>query len=601
MSFDFNAYSLVLLFFGVTNIILAVHIYKRANSTIRWFALVMLFSSLWSVAYSFELASLTLDQAYFFVILEYLGISFLPFFWLIFALEFNNKNSWYRKKKNFLFLLFWPVTNFIIVLTNQKHFWYFSKVILVKEPNSFPMLTYEYGYIYSIFSIYAYFMILLGYYHFILRLKQSDNNFRVQYTIITIFALVPWFGDILYKIGLRINGHIEITPYLFIVTSIFVFIGIYHYKLFDIVPIARAKILDIIDDGFVLIDQNFKIIDHNQSLKRFLRPQEMRSFIGMDAKEIFKEYPELNLEEINTDEQKKVLLQANFGEETQYFQATSILLNDNNININSTIIKFQDLTTKQIENLKAKEQAKELEELNQLKDQVFSTIAIDLRGPIINISEIFKLISEKQIDKEEFKALAPILSKEVIQTTEMLENLLHWSRSQLKGFGIKKENFNIRDIINNEINYYQPVAAIKKITIHNNISKEDIAYGDIILFQIVTRNILNNAIKFTNNNGQIDIHSIKKEKHKICICFSDNGVGISKDKLGKLLRYNLKDFNKNTRKRTETGLGLIICQEFMQKNGGYITIESELGKGSKFYLWIPMNDNSIENQLSQDS
>jgi len=302
--------------------------------------------------------------------------------------------------------------------------------------------------------------------------------------------------------------------------------------------------------------------------------------------DIFPNQPIL-LKHINTHEAGKIDLEITVNRQKLYVEADILFLNENKLNNDFSIIKLQDLTAYRREAVRSKEQASELQKLNQLKDRIFSIIAHDLRGPLVNLSEVLKMISNGQISNHEFKEISPTLSKDIIYTTDLLENILHWSRSQLKGFGIKKEFFNLRNLIINEINYHLPAADLKKIKIIHDVFPGEMVYADVLMLQIVMRNMINNAIKFCNANCEIHITAVyQREQKTMLICIKDNGIGIPSHILDKLF----KDENITTRgtfNEKGTGLGLLVCKDFMKRNDGDITVTSTEGVGSKFCITLP--------------
>lgn len=591
MAFEFNPFSAVLLFFGILTLIMALHIYSRANRVVRWFALIMAFSSIWSIGYGLELASTSVWQGVFFVKLEYLGISFLPFFWILFALDLNGMQAWYKKKRNLALLLFVPIVTLVLVWTNNYTLWYFSKVDTVYPKHvNFPVLNFYPGIGYRIMVALLYVMLITGCYLVYKSYKEAKTQRKKrQYHTIAMFAILPWLGDISYQLGFRPLEYFDSTPFLFVITTTMLYVAIYFNNMFDVIPVVREKMLDMINDGFIVLDDKHRLIDFNASMQKFIPYRLSKKNIGQYPVFIFKTYPELH-QLIKEHKNSKIDLTRNNTDETYYFQADVLFLNDNNINNESVIIKFKDLSKAKQEAQKTNEQVAELEYMNQLKDRIFSVIANDLRGPIINIAEVLKLLEDKQINKDEFRQYSPSLSKDIIYTSEMLENLLHWSRSQLKGFGLKKEFFNIRSIVTNEVNYYQPLINMKNITLINDVFPNEVGYADIIMMQIIIRNLINNAIKFSNENGEIHITAAYQPKVKqIKLCIADKGLGIDKTRLKKLL--NAQDTTtRGTNNEKGSGLGLIICREFMEKNGGRFTASSQLGKGSEFCLWIPIQE-----------
>ncbi|HEY0176596.1 MAG TPA: HAMP domain-containing sensor histidine kinase, partial [Pedobacter sp.] len=261
-------------------------------------------------------------------------------------------------------------------------------------------------------------------------------------------------------------------------------------------------------------------------------------------------------------------------------------LNETKLNRNAIIIKFQDLTNLRQEALRSQHQADELQKLNQLKDRVFSIMAHDLRGPLLNLTEVLKMLSDGTITAEEFQFLTPSLTKDISYTTDFLENILHWSRSQLKGYTINKEYFDLKVLINAEVSYYRKPAASKNITIADTVENNLMAYADQIMIQMVIRNLTSNAIKFCHSGCEVRISASSADTDYIRLCIEDNGVGIPEENIQRI--FNGENVSsRGTQNEKGTGIGLMVCRDFIERNAGSITLESEVGKGTSFTLMIP--------------
>src|SRR5690606_1962239 len=138
----------------------------------------------------------------------------------------------------------------------------------------------------------------------------------------------------------------------------------------------------------------------------------------------------------------------------------------------------------------------------------------------------------------EFKSLSPTLSKDILYTTDLLENILHWSRSQLKGYGLNKESFDLRNLVINEINYHLPSATTKKIEIIHDVFPGVMVYADILMIQIVVRNLLSNAIKFCSEHSVIHITAVYQKDQYALLCIEDTGVGMSPEVVKNLFSGN---------------------------------------------------------------
>ncbi len=231
---------------------------------------------------------------------------------------------------------------------------------------------------------------------------------------------------------------------------------------------------------------------------------------------------------------------------------------------------------------------KELAESNDTKNKFFSIIAHDLINPFNAILGYSDLLVNQyndfdEADRREFISDIHISAK---TTFELLENLLLWARSQMNKIEIIKEVLDLREIINKAIGAYVPGAEKKQITYSINIPDKLIVRADRFTLITIITNLFSNAIKFTPEKGHISISALRKNNF-IEISVSDNGVGISKDNIPKLFQIEKNVSTMGTNKEKGTGLGLLLCKEFVEKNEGKIWLESELGKGTKIIFTIP--------------
>ncbi|TDO23065.1 sensor histidine kinase [Pedobacter duraquae] len=587
MEFTFNTYALILIVCGALTLFLSYYVYKKEGGAVRWFGLMMLSNGIWSVAYGFELASSTLDQMKFFTNIEYLGIATLPINWFFFCVELSGQSKWIKSNRNIALFLIVPVITILLEWTNKYHHLHYKALHLSLE-SDFPMVAIEPGISYRIFTAYFYILLAIGGYLLLVKFRKADAIYKKQNYSILIAALIPWIANISYLLGFRPLGNLDVTPFAFITTILLIFLGIYRFKLFDILPVAREKVLELMQDGFMVLDKHNRVIDYNIAFKKYTGDLKSNEIIGREISEIFPGETFLikSITE-NRSGKSELVLQTATG--TFDIEADIRYLNENKLNNEATIVKFQDLTNLRHEARKIKEQADELQELNQLKDRIFSIIAHDLRGPLVNLSEVLKMIANDVISIDEFKDILPTLSKDILYTTDLLENILHWSRSQLKGYGINKEYFDLKGMIINEIDYHLPSAKAKDITIIQDVFPGQGVYADMLMIQIVVRNILNNAIKFCNPGSTIEVYATYSRDGHMVLCIKDNGIGMSPEFLANL--FDGKSVSsRGTMNEKGTGLGMVVCREFMLRNDGDISATSTLGKGTTFYISIPIEE-----------
>ncbi len=236
-----------------------------------------------------------------------------------------------------------------------------------------------------------------------------------------------------------------------------------------------------------------------------------------------------------------------------------------------------------------KESELKLKEINATKDKLFSIIAHDLRSPfnsIIGYSE--ELIENvKDNDNTESEKFSAIINSSAKNTLVLLDNLLNWAKSQIGQTIFKPEKIVLLEAIQEIIEISNPTANIKNISLNHKHLDNIEVYADANMLKTVLRNLICNAIKFTNINGNINISAIPDQK-QIEITISDNGVGISEEKINKLFKIDSDFITKGTENEKGSGLGLILCKEFVEKHNGKIWVESEVGKGSNFKFTIPL-------------
>jgi signal transduction histidine kinase len=242
------------------------------------------------------------------------------------------------------------------------------------------------------------------------------------------------------------------------------------------------------------------------------------------------------------------------------------------------------------QNSEIQEQAQKLRELNQLKDKLFSIISHDLRSPLGSLYTLLTLTKEGYFTEEGFKGVIDELSKNVGYTSELLENLLKWAQSQMQGTKINPNNFNLIEATNSKLEFYAEQAKAKGITLKNLIDDGISVYADRDMIELVLRNLIANAIKFSDNGSTVAV-SAKQKMEEIEICVSDTGQGIPPENMKKLFGKEIFTTN-GTLHEKGTGLGLILCKDFITLNGGRIWANSTVGKGSKFFFTLPAKNST---------
>ena len=243
-----------------------------------------------------------------------------------------------------------------------------------------------------------------------------------------------------------------------------------------------------------------------------------------------------------------------------------------------------NLRTRQIYLLNA-----QLEKINTDKDRFITILGHDLRSPFNILLGYSEILSEEihNLDIDEIENQVNYLKKAAYKTYNLLEDVLMWARTQSGKIPFNPQKLSFGDICKNILEILIPNADAKKITIDYYPHEGITVFADFDMLKTVLRNLVSNAIKFTNNHGAINI-SASENSGNVIISVSDNGIGISTDNLEKLFDISQVFTTIGTAKETGTGLGLILCKEFVEKHGGKIWVESEYGKGSIFKFTLPL-------------
>ncbi len=234
------------------------------------------------------------------------------------------------------------------------------------------------------------------------------------------------------------------------------------------------------------------------------------------------------------------------------------------------------------------EQSNKLEELNKVKDKIFSILSHDLRAPVSMLTNIITLLEINTITHQDFLIIKRSLEKQLSGLNVFLDNLLYWSKSQMEGqTGVRKESFFLAQLIDQIFLLFNENAAQKKIKLLNAIPHHIMLFSDKNQMEIVFRNLISNAIKFTNGMGEVHVDA-RQEDGFIIIEVSDSGIGISAELAEQLLQGLTNRSTAGTFGEKGTGLGLMLCKEFVEKNEGTIVVRSEVGKGTTFIVKLPV-------------
>lgn len=344
------------------------------------------------------------------------------------------------------------------------------------------------------------------------------------------------------------------------------------------------------EDMTMRFDREYKHLYANPVTEKFLniKPED---FIGKNHQELGfdkeqYEYWDKKIEEVFlTGKKTREVSEINAGEFIFHWDLVPEF--DKEGKVASVLSVTRDMTDIAKSRKALEESEAKLRESNVTKDKLFSIIAHDLRGPVGNIERVLDLIeNDEDLDASEKKYFLAELHKVSKTVNELLNNLLIWANSQLGGLDIKRDYFPILVLVQRNINLMESTAHQKNITLLMDVEQSLMAFADVESINVVVRNLIANAIKFTQNGGTISVTAIDCGSH-IEIKVADDGIGMTAEVIDKLFEQNSFYTSLGTNNERGSGLGLMLCKEFVTHNKGTINVSSVLGKGSEFVFTLP--------------
>ena len=323
--------------------------------------------------------------------------------------------------------------------------------------------------------------------------------------------------------------------------------------------------------------------------------------LGINPKEIvgkddFAFFPRELAEKYRRDDQK-VISEGNQKEfeekysisnQERWTHVNKVPYRDANDKIVGVLGIFEDITERKLAEEEIKLKNELLQTINAEKDKFFSILAHDLKGPLSAFLSATQILSEEiqNMSLEEIKEIIISMKESASNIYGLLENLLEWSRFKRGSLEFSAEKINVKRVIVTCVEVFKESARKKGIDISCSISEDIEVYADSHMLETVIRNLVSNAIKFTPVGGKVRVEVENKSDQSVEVRVIDSGIGMTPEMKGRLFLLNEKTSRKGTEGEPSTGLGLLLCKEFIGKHNGKIWVESEVGKGSKFFFNI---------------
>jgi PAS domain S-box-containing protein len=559
------------------------------------FALLMLTVVVWSFAYALQLGSATLPAKLFWTRMEYLGIGVLPAAWLAFAWQYTGHES-LATRRAIVLLSIEPLLLLLLIWTNEHHGLFWSTIALAPGDPLFAWRSTR-GIAYWVHAGYTYLLLLGGTILLIRAFLHAPELYRGQAGGILLGAFVPWVINGLYLAGLNPLAPMELTPFAFLITGIAIAWAVFRFHLLDLVPVARDRVIESIEEGILVLDPGNRIVDINPAACRLLG-RTARETMGQPAGTILARWPAViaQYREIIATHEELVVVHEG---QPYYFDLRIAPLHSRGGRATGRVVMVHNITERKKAEI-ALAQAKEAAEAaNRVKSAFLAQMSHELRTPLTAILGLSELLHEGgygALSEEQHDIVGRIMRSGDHLLT-LINDVLDLSKIEAGKLDLHLEDVDITSQVDAVVATLSPLINRQGNTLTIQCPAGlGMMRTDATRLRQVLFNLLHNANKFTTR-GQINVnvrvevtidHSdLPPGSAHVLFQVRDTGIGMTQDQQQRLFQPFTQADSSTTRTYGGTGLGLALSRSLCQMLGGDIHVQSALGQGSTFTVRLP--------------
>jgi signal transduction histidine kinase len=581
---EFTIYSIIYLITAVLSFLVAFLAIQRKSivgaKELFWAALS---AAVCTYFLFFESASTSVTLKIFFSKVSYLGVVTIPVFYLLFVLRFTKLLRFRDLKYGFALFVF-PLITLILAFTNEQHHLIWSGFSPISEETN--IMTYQHGFWFWVgYMVYSYMLLVVATYFLFAFNRQNKNKkaCRKQGWLVAIAGLCPWVVSLFYITGYSPVEGLDITPISTTLSNILFTIAIIKSRFLNLVPVAREALMETLPVGILALDDKNRIQDINQVTRIILGVQSTDVF-GMTPAEVTTFSSRLPEAIVSYNTPVQI-------EEVYELQRKSfnIVKKDLKLLKGSRLITIYDITDQKIKEKELMEAKRRAEESDNLKSAFLANMSHEIRTPMNCIMGFVSILQQEVLTDMERNEFLGIIKNNGDRLLTTLNDIIDISKIESGQISANYSAFDINEILLDMYKLFRPEAEEKGLDFYpsERVSvPHSLICSDKGKLYSVTTNLVKNALKYTNNGFVRYDCTVTETVLEFSV--TDTGIGISPEKQKVVFDRFVQVDSSRKRVYEGSGLGLAISKAFVEMLGGRIWMESEEGRGSTFYVHLPM-------------
>jgi PAS domain S-box-containing protein len=582
-----NPYAFVLFLFTLVTGGVALYAWRHRAMVGMAPAFTLLGITIWTLGYGVATGVHDLGARLFWAKFQHLGIAITPVALIAFVLHYTNRTQWLTWRRLPLLAIV-PFFGVVLAWTNELHGLIWAHVDLVIE-DSVAFLRIQYGPYLWFYAAYNYLLVLASVIVFLQTYLRSSHLQRRQSAVMLIGVLCVAAANLLYLTHLNPFPNLDLTPFGLVW-------GLFRYRLFDIVPVARDRVIESMGDGVMVLDTRNRIVDANPAVCQFIG-RSAREIIGQPAEQVFSAQPNLVERYRNVHEARDEIVLGGEGRQ-QHYDLRISPLTDRRGNLNGRLIVLRNISERVQGEDMLRRYTDELEAHNAELDAFAHTVAHDLKNPLTNIIGYADFMADdlENVAANRLRLLEDLagIDHNARKMQDIIEGLL--LLAVVRKQQVKTTPLDMAQIVTGVLNQLDPQIRVSRAKIVLP-AQWPVALGHALWVERVWANYLSNAIKYGGQPPHVELGSSLEtaapngqpetghQTPQVRFWVRDNGPGLSPEHQAELFM----PFTYIPRYRAEGhGLGLSIVQRIVDKLGGQVGVESEPGQGSTFYFTLPV-------------